>query len=92
MPKVTKGSFYQHNNDGRIYQVEASAKNLSRGDEVTVAFRQVLNANDVDALADGEVNVGKAYIRTKEDFLDMYTEVEFTPPAQRSCWNTVNAD
>ena len=87
--KVTKGSFYRNNGDGRIYQVEGAGKNLSRNDEATVLFRQVLNADDVDAIADGEVNVGKAYVRTKADFVNMYTEVEFTPPAVRSHWNPV---
>lgn len=87
---ISKGQFYRHNNDGRIYQVVGAGKNLSNDNEVTVAFSQVLNANDVEALADGEVNVGnKTYLRSKEDFVEMYTQVEFTPPANVNCWNAV---
>lgn len=93
MSKVSQGQFYRHNNDGRIYQVVGAGKNLSNDGEPTVAFRQVLNANDVEALSDGEVNVGtKCYIRSKEDFVDMYSEVEFTPPENIDHWTPVNAD
>jgi hypothetical protein len=75
---ILRNTFYRNNGDGRIYQVVGTGKNLSRDNEVTVCFRQVLNANNANEIAEGNVNLSRSYYcRDKATFVNMYTQVDF---------------
>jgi hypothetical protein len=78
---INRGDTYQNTGDKRVYEVVAAGKDVVTG-RVMVAFKQIVNALDEDAIADGEVKLGKkSYFRDKDSFLAKYVKVEFEDPA-----------
>ena len=83
--KVKRGEFYRNNGDGRVYKVLAVGKNLDSGNATTVAFKQVVNANDDAAIEAGTVKLGKkSYFRTKASFVGKYAKVVWQKPVASS--------